>query len=87
MLPESLSNGMCSLNPREERLVMSAIMHFDAAGRMTNSSMVQGVIRSAERMTYTNVNKVLNGDPEMTARYGHLNHHFRGMKGLAQLLT
>ncbi len=87
MLPESLSNGMCSLNPREERLVMSAIMHFDAAGRMTNSSMVPGVIRSAERMTYTNVNKVLNGDPEMTSRYAHLNHHFRGMKGLAQLLT
>jgi ribonuclease R len=87
MLPESLSNGMCSLNPREERLVMSAIMHFDAAGRMTNSSMVQGVIRSTERMTYTNVNKVLNGDPEMTARYAHLNHHFRGMKGLALLLN
>ncbi len=38
-------------------------------------------------MTYTNVNKVLNGDPEMTARYAHLNHHFRGMKGLAQLLN
>jgi ribonuclease R len=87
MLPESLSNGMCSLNPREERLVMSAIMHFDAAGQMTNSSMVPGVIRSAERMTYTNVNKVLNGDPEMTARYAHLNHHFRGMKGLALLLN
>ena len=87
MLPESLSNGMCSLNPREERLVMSAIMHFDAAGRMTNSSMVPGVIRSTERMTYTNVNKVLNGDPEMTARYAHLNHHFRGMKGLALLLN
>ena len=66
---------------------MSAIMHFDAAGRMTNSSMVPGVICSAERMTYTNVNKVLNGDPEMTARYAHLNHHFRGMKGLAQLLN
>jgi ribonuclease R len=87
MLPESLSNGMCSLNPREERLVMSAIMHFDAAGRMTNSSMVPGVIRSAERMTYTNVNKVLNGDPEMTSRYAHLHHHFRGMKGLALLLN
>ncbi|HEY2120518.1 MAG TPA: RNB domain-containing ribonuclease [Candidatus Acidoferrum sp.] len=87
MLPESLSNGMCSLKPREERLVQSAIMHFDAAGRMLNSWMVQGVIRSAERMTYTNVNKVLEGDPEMTARYAHLNHHFRAMKGLALLLN
>ena len=87
MLPEALSNGMCSLNPREERLVLSAIMHFDAAGRMLNSWMVPGVIRSVERMTYTNVNKVLEGDPEMTARYSQLNHHFRGMKGLALLLN
>jgi ribonuclease R len=87
MLPESLSNGMCSLKPREERLVQSAIMHFDAAGRMLNSWMVQGVIRSSERMTYTNVNKVLEGDSEITARYAHLNHHFRAMKGLALLLN
>jgi ribonuclease R len=87
MLPEALSNGMCSLNPREERLVLSAIMHFDAAGRMLNSWMVPGVIRSVERMTYTNVNKVLEGDPEMTARYSQLNHHFRAMKGLALLLN
>ena len=87
MLPEDLSNGMCSLKPREDRLVMSAIMHFDAAGRMTNSCMVRGVIRSAERMTYTNVNKVLEGDPEMTERYANLNHHFRAMKGLALLLN
>jgi ribonuclease R len=87
MLPETLSNGMCSLKPREERLVQSAIMHFDAAGRMLNSWMVQGIIRSSERMTYTNVNKVLEGDPEMTARYTSLNHHFRAMKGLALLLN
>jgi ribonuclease R len=87
MLPEALSNGMCSLNPREDRLVMSAIMHFDSAGRSLTAVMVPGVIRSAERMTYTNVNKVLNGDPEMSARYTHMNHHFRAMKDLAQLLN
>ena len=87
MLPEALSNGMCSLNPREERLVMSVIMHFDAAGRPLTAVMVPGVIRSAERMTYTNVNKVLNGDPEMSQRYAHMHHHFRAMKGLAQLLN
>jgi ribonuclease R len=87
MLPEALSNGMCSLNPREERLVMSAIMHFDAAGRPLTAVMVPGIIRSAERMTYTNVNKVLNGDPEMSERYAHMHHHFRAMKGLAQLLN
>jgi ribonuclease R len=87
MLPEALSNGMCSLKPREERLVMSAIMDFDSSGCMTSAWMTPGVIRSAERMTYTNVNKVLEGDPEMSQRYAHLNHHFRAMKGLALLLN
>jgi ribonuclease R len=87
MLPEELSNGMCSLKPREDRLVMSAIMHFDPAGRPLDALMTRGVIRSAERMTYTNVNKVLEGDPEMSARYAHLSHHFRAMKELAQLLN
>jgi len=86
MLPEALSNNMCSLNPHEERLVMSALMHFDAAGRPLTAAMVPGVIRSAERMTYTNVNKVLTGDPEMSERYAPLHHHFRAMRGLALLL-
>ncbi len=87
MLPEALSNGMCSLNPREDRLVMSVLMHFDSAGRPLTAATVPGVIRSAERMTYTNVNKVLTGDPEVSERYAHMNHHFRAMKGLAQLLN
>ncbi|HWY07116.1 MAG TPA: RNB domain-containing ribonuclease [Candidatus Acidoferrales bacterium] len=87
MLPEALSNGMCSLKPREDRLVLSAIMQFDSSGRMLNSRMTPGVIRSAERMTYTNVNKVLEGDAEMSARYAHLSNHFRAMKGLALLLN
>ena len=86
MLPEALSNGVCSLNPREDRLVMSAIMNFDAAGHPLAAVMVPGVIRSSERMTYTNVNRVLTGDPEMSERYAHLHHHFRAMRGLALLL-
>jgi len=87
MLPESLSNGMCSLNPREDRLVMSCLMEFDASGRMRDSRMTAGVIRSAERMTYTNVNKVLEGDAEASARYAALVHHFQDMKTLALLLN
>jgi ribonuclease R len=87
MLPESLSNGMCSLKPREDRLVMSALMEFDAAGNMKSSRMTSGVMRSAERMTYTNVNKVIENDPEMTARYAALAPHFRDMKELALLLN
>ena len=87
MLPEALSNGMCSLKPREDRLVMSALMEFDAAGNLKSSRMTPGVIRSAERMTYTNVNKVLERDAEMNERYAKLAHHFRDMKELALLLN
>jgi len=87
MLPEALSNGMCSLKPQEDRLVMSALMEFDAAGQMKSSRMVAGVIRSEERMTYTNVNKVLEDDAEMTARYRTLAPHFRDMKELALILN
>jgi len=87
MLPEALSNGMCSLKPHEDRLVMSALMDFDAAGHMKASRMTSGVIRSAERMTYTNVNKVIEDDPEMTRRYASLAPRFREMKELALLLN
>jgi ribonuclease R len=87
MLPESLSNGMCSLKPREDRLVMSALMEFDAAGNMRSSRMTAGVIRSAERMTYTNVNKVIEGDAEALERYAALASRFRDMKELALLLN
>ena len=87
MLPESLSNGMCSLKPQEERLVMSALMDFDAAGNMRSARMTSGVIRSFERMTYTNVNKVLERDPEMSARYSAFIKHFSNMKELALLLN
>jgi ribonuclease R len=87
MLPEALSNGMCSLKPHEDRLVMSALMEFNAAGHMKSSRMTSGVIRSAERMTYTNVNKVIEGDAEMTERYAALAPHFRDMKELALLLN
>jgi ribonuclease R len=87
MLPESLSNGMCSLKPREDRLVMSALIEFDRAGNMKSSRMTSGVIRSAERMTYTNVNKVIEGDAEMGERYAALAPHFRDMKELALLLN
>ena len=87
MLPEALSNDICSLNPRVERLVMSALMEFDVAGRMISARFTPGVIRSTERMTYTNVNKVLEGDAEMAGRYAALAPRFRDMKELALLLN
>ncbi len=87
MLPEELSNGICSLNPKVDRLVMSAIMEMDASGNMVRADFTPGVIRSAERMTYTNVSKVLEGDAEATRRYAPLVDHFRRMKELALLLN
>jgi ribonuclease R len=87
MLPEELSNGICSLNPKVDRLVMSAILELDETGKIVGSDFTAGVIRSVERMTYTNVNKVLEGDREMSDRYAPLVEHFRRMKELALLLN
>ncbi len=87
MLPEALSNGICSLNPKVDRLVMSAVMEIDGRGHTVKSEFTLGVIRSAERMTYTNVNKVLESDPEMAARYAPLADHFRLMRELALVLN
>ncbi|MFY9805579.1 MAG: RNB domain-containing ribonuclease [Candidatus Acidiferrales bacterium] len=87
MLPEELSNGICSLNPKVDRLVMSAVMELDGAAKLLHADFFQGVIRSAERMTYTNVNKVIEGDPEMSERYAPLVGEFRKMKELALLLN
>jgi ribonuclease R len=86
MLPEELSNGICSLNPRVDRLVMSVLLKMDAHGNRVHAEFTPGVIRSAERMTYTNVNKVLEGDTEMTRRYASLAGEFRRMQELAVLL-
>ena len=87
MLPEELSNGICSLNPREDRLVMSAIMELDASGEIVASEFARGVIRSAERMTYTAVNAVLQHEAAATAQYAHLAENFRAMRDLAMILN
>src|ERR1700677_3819514 len=87
MLPEELSNGICSLNPRLDRLVMSVIMEIDAAGNRVGAEFTPGVIRSIERMTYTNVNKVLEGDAETNQRCAALAEEFRRMKELALVLN
>jgi ribonuclease R len=87
MLPEELSNGICSLNPQVDRLVMSVIMEIDGDGRIGRVELTPGVIRSAERMTYTNVHKVIENDPEMTKRYQNLADEFKRMRDLALILS
>src|SRR6202030_3142668 len=87
MLPEELSNGICSLNPHEDRLVMSALLELDHNGEVKDAEFTPGVIRSAERMTYTAVNQVIEGDPVATSRYSALAGRFRDMRDLALILN
>ncbi len=87
MLPLDLSNGICSLNPRVDRLVMSALMEIDPEGRIVAYELVPGMISSAERMTYTAVNAILTDDPSALARYPNLVENFRLMEELARILN
>ena len=87
MLPLELSNGICSLNPHVDRLVMSALMEIDAQGRVVEYELVPGIIRSAERMTYTAVNAILTGDASAWARYRGLVENFKLMEELARILN
>ena len=68
MLPQELSTDICSLRPDEDRLVLSCIMQLDAAGRIESFEIVEGVIRSAARMTYTEVHAILDGDARSARR-------------------
>ncbi|HEU0185860.1 MAG TPA: VacB/RNase II family 3'-5' exoribonuclease [Blastocatellia bacterium] len=87
MLPERLSSGICSLNPKVDRLTMSALMEVDRRGRVVNYKLRETVIRSDERMTYTDVNKLLtHADPQMAMRYAGLNDLFKTMEELARIL-
>ena len=87
MLPFELSTNICSLVPQQDRLVMSALVELDRAGEPVSYEFCRGVIRSAERMTYTNVHKVLEGDAEARARYAALAARFELMRELAEILT
>ena len=87
MLPLELSNGICSLNPHVDRLVMSVQMEIDPEGRVVDTTLAPGIIRSAERMTYTAVNAVLTGDAAALERYQAQAEHFRLMEQLARLLN
>ncbi len=86
MLPLELSTDICSLRPKVERLVMSCVMELDHHGELIGHELSEGVIRSAERMTYTAVNAVLEGDPAMRERYAPLVAGFESMRDLALIL-
>lgn len=69
MLPERLSNGICSLNPNLDRLTQSCIMEIDQNGRVVNHQITQSVINTTYRMTYIAVNDIIAGDEEICSEY------------------
>lgn len=87
MLPQELSTDVCSLRPKEDRLVLSCLMRLSSSGRVESFEIVEGVIRSAERMTYTDVHAILEGDEESRTRYSGLVPEFERMKRLAVLMN
>jgi ribonuclease R len=87
MLPFELSTEICSLKPHVDRLVMSALLEIDHHGGVVAQEFCRGVIRSAERMTYTGVHRVLEGDAGMRERYQPLVERFELMKELALILN
>jgi ribonuclease R len=87
MLPLELSTEICSLKPRVDRLAMSALLEIDHRGDVVAQEFCRSVIRSAERMTYTDVHLILEGDPGLRQRYGALAARFELMKELALILN
>ncbi|HYI13342.1 MAG TPA: ribonuclease R [Thermoanaerobaculia bacterium] len=87
MLPERLSNGICSLNPKVERLTFTCEIEIDRNGRFIKQKIYKSVIRTKERMTYTEVNAILTErTPELEQRYGYLIPDFERMHTLFQIL-
>ncbi|MBV9508386.1 MAG: VacB/RNase II family 3'-5' exoribonuclease [Acidobacteriia bacterium] len=87
MLPFELSTNICSLNPHVERLVLSALLEIDHQGQVVAQEFTPAVIRSAERMTYTDVHLLLEGDPGLRDRYRSLVNRFDLMQELALVLN
>ena len=87
MLPRELSNGICSLNAGEDRYTLSCSMEIDKKGKVISSSVYKGIINVTERMTYTDVQKILDkSDKKVLKRYEKYIEEFENMKELATIL-
>ncbi|RII25181.1 MAG: ribonuclease R [Geobacter sp.] len=88
MLPEELSNGICSLNPQVDRLTLTAEIVFDRSGLPVSTAFYPSIIRSAARLTYTQVKGVLvDKDQELRKQYAHLLDDLTLMEELSLRLT
>ncbi len=86
MLPERLSNGICSLVPHEERLTISCDMEITPQGKIANYEIYPSVIKSYQRMTYSKINKIFLGDVDLAEEYVDLVEMFYDMRNLAKVL-
>ena len=88
MLPKELSNGICSLNPDEDRLTLSAIINLDRDGNVKSYRFAKSVIRSAVKGVYSEINNILDGsaDAKTKAKYKHVSHQIKLMNELSDIL-
>ena len=87
MLPRELSNGLCSLNAGQDRYTLSVQMEIDKDGNVVASDIYKGIIRVTERMSYTDVQKILdNSDEKIVKKYYKYINHFKLMEELAKIL-
>lgn len=86
MLPEVLSNDLCSLRPNEDRLTLTCEMVIDESGKVLDYEIYPSVIRSAHRMTYNQVNRIFHGDVELAEQYVDVVGMFHQMRTLASRL-
>ena len=87
MLPVELSNGICSLNAGKDRFTISCIMEINSRGQVVSSDIFKSVINVTERMSYTNVQKILdNSDKKVVKKYSKYIEHFKLMEELAHVL-
>jgi ribonuclease R len=87
MLPKELSNNLCSLLPRSDRLTFTVELQFDKTGEMIRKDFYPSIINSNERMTYTSVKKILvDNDPTERKRYGYLLESFEIMEEICEIL-
>lgn len=87
MLPERICNDVCSLVEGKDRLTLSAIMTVNEFGKVIDSEITPSVIRSKHRLTYENVQKILDGDTELIKQYSDIYEDLILMNGLADILT
>ena len=87
MLPKKLSNGLCSLNPNVDKLALTCFMTIDSKGRIIDHEIEESIIKTNERMTYTDVTDILKGeDKELLERYDYLVDDFKAMEELCTIL-